>query len=89
METITKPDRLPDHIESYGSAYWWQEMVYVGGNGHIAKMRYDGDNSKLYMIGGGDGKMDRAFADNIRDKYTYWLYGAFEDAILTSSEDRT
>jgi len=88
MEVVEKPSRLPDHVETYGSAFWWQEMVYVGGTGFVAKMRYDGENNKLYMVGGGDNKMDRAFADSIRDAYTYWLYGAFEDAVLTAGEGK-
>lgn len=89
MEAILKPDRAPDYVAPYGSAFWWHEMVYMGGNGHMAKMWFDGENNTLYMVNGGEtsDKPDRAFAPQIRDMYNYYMYGAFEDAILTASEN--
>ena len=87
METLKKPDREPDHVTSYGSAYWWQEMVYLGATGHLAKMVFDGELGALFILYE-DGSHGKVLATNISDVYRYWLYGAFEDAVLSAGEKR-
>jgi len=37
-KVAVKPDRTPDYVTTYGSAYWWQEMVYVGATGEVGRI---------------------------------------------------
>jgi hypothetical protein len=87
METgdldAVKPNREPDYVASYGSMFWWHEMVYISGLGEgRMKLKYDGDSGVLYA-----GK--KALAPDMAEKYRYWLYGAFEEAILNAGDEDT
>jgi hypothetical protein len=82
MEAVVKPTRHPDYVTPYGSAYWWNEMIYMSPTeSAVYKMRYNEDNGELYQCGH-DGLPIRQFAYNIKNMYNYWLYGALEEAML-------
>ena len=86
MDAITKPDRMPDHITTYGSMFYWHEMIYVGATGQTAKIII-GEDGQLWITGLYSTPHTK-LNPRIKDAYNYWLYGAMEDAILTASEEQ-
>lgn len=85
METVERPERPPDYVAGYGSAYWFREMIYMSAHGHVARIAFNEEQGRLYMMTS-DGQYARDFAADIKDKYLYWLHGEF-DAIVLGSKD--
>lgn len=75
---LVAPDRAPDFVTSYGSAYWWHEMIYIGAHGDKGKLLIE--ENKLYCI------IPRSFGltqkkpmnPSLMDAYTAWWYETFE-----------
>ena len=86
MESVVKPDRPPDHVTSYGSVFWWHEMIYMPATGGILAVGIEEDTGKLHVLGP-DGIKLRLLAPNIKELYDYWLFGAMEEAMLKVGKD--
>ena len=73
-----KPSREPDYVPSYGSAYWFNELIYMSGaTGVIVKMGLNEDTG-LFHVMTTDGKYGRPFNPDIKAKYEEWVYETFE-----------
>ena len=64
MEAVAKPDRYPDYVASYGSAYWWVEMVYMSADGLVARIMLNEDTGKFHVVKH-DGERGKEFNDDI------------------------
>lgn len=77
---VTKPDRPPDFVTHYGSAFWWAELVYQGADGYLAKICVDQNDGSFFILR--LRKWDSSFRANlapaIKQKYDEWLYEVFE-----------
>jgi hypothetical protein len=87
MEAVVKPDRYPDHVTPYGSAYWWVEMIYVGANGVIARISLNEDTGKFHMVDERTGERGTSFNEEIKRFYDAWWYETFESKFMGNSTD--
>jgi hypothetical protein len=76
---MDKPSRGPDYVTSYGSAFWWEEMIYQAAFGEIKKMSISGDDGKLIIK---DNDKPRVLSDAIQREYAKWWHDVFESKIL-------
>lgn len=86
MEAVVKPDRYPDYVASYGSAFWFAEMIYAGATGSVMKMMYDEDRGKLVALNS-NGEPFRDFNPEIQVKRDQWWYDTFEKHVLGDNSE--
>jgi hypothetical protein len=82
---VARPDRLPDHVTHYGSAFWWNEMVYMGGDGSLGSMKIDEDTGKLMLHYNG-GRV-RELSPDVVQKRNEWWYQTFERHVIGDDSD--
>jgi hypothetical protein len=81
-KVAVKPDRTPDYVTTYGSAYWWQEMVYVGATGEVGRILIEEDI--VYLMRNRSFGVTQKVQMNptVRDIYNKWWYDIFESKFL-------
>lgn len=82
-EPFEKPTRGPDFMFSYGSAFWWEEMVYLSAIGLWSNIHRDQDSGALYVVQSGQRIM---FAPRVQEEHDKWWYETFESKFLGEPE---
>ena len=87
METIAAPDRSPDYVAPYGSAFWYAEMLYMNAlDSRIIRMQLNEDTGKFHVVKS-DGTRGKQFIDDVKTRYDQWLFDTFESKFFGSQDD--
>lgn len=80
---MDKPSRLPDYVTDYGSAFWWEEMVYMSATGSVRGISVVNNRLELSDNLG----RHTVLSQNIKDVYDKWWYDIFESKFLGNEHD--
>lgn len=78
------PSRSPDYVTEYGSAFWWEELIYKGASGTIRSIIINRDTGELSAK-----NSENTLKLHLRFKVIYdkWLSDRFEKICLGDSDN--
>lgn len=84
-KVAVKPARFPDFVTNYGSAYWWQEMIYMGATGEVGNIVMKEGQLFLFRPKAYSGQKIR-LSPMINEAYNKWWYDVFESKFFGEPE---
>ena len=86
---MKKPDRSPDHVTTYGSAFWWDELVYMSATGTLRQIMLEAETGNMVLSKPNDSSVAAlgVLHPRYKELYDKWLIESFETNLFGELND--